>query len=284
MEKSSEALLLELVREDVGRGDVTSEAVIPKGTGLVAEVIANHEGIAAGVEEACWLFKKPGVSAAPKVKDGARVSGGMRLVELKGDARKIFAVERVALNVIGRMSGIATMAARAVEIAGKEGSHARIAATRKTILGHLDKKAVALGGGWTHRSGLYDMVLIKTDHLALVGSVAKAVETARKKVGGRMKVEVEVHKPVHAVEAASAGADIVMLDNFGHREIDEALAQLGAAGLRKRVQVELSGGITLENLHEFARHDADIISMGCLTHSAPWLDVNLRIRGFKGSP
>lgn len=278
-------ILLELLREDLGKGDITSDAVIPKGTALVAEIIANHEGVAAGIEEACWLFKKSGVSAIPKVKDGAHIREGTKLVELSGDARKIFAVERVALNVIGRMSGIATMTACAVEIAGKEGSHAQIAATRKTALGHLDKKAVALGGGWTHRMGLYDMLLIKTDHLALVGSISRAVAAAKRKAG-KMKVEVEVRSPAQAVEAAAAGADIVMLDNFRHEEIREALKKLREAGLRAKAKVELSGGITLENLHEYAKHGADIISMGCLTHSAPWLDVNLRIRGFslKRSP
>ncbi len=279
MEKSSEALLRGLAREDVGKGDATSEAVIPKCIELVAEVVANRGGIAAGIEEACWLFKKSGISATQKVKDGARIQERARLVELKGDARKIFAAERVALNIIGRMGGIATMTAHAVEIARKEGSHAQIAATRKTILGRLDKKAVSLGGGWPHRLGLHDMILIKTGHLAVVGSITRAVEAAKKKAG-KMMVEIEVQNPEQAVEAASAGADIIMLDNFSHAGIEEALRKLHAAGLRAKVKVELSGGITLEGLHEFARHDADVISMGCLTHSAPWLDVNLRVRSF----
>ncbi len=271
------AVLLEMVADDVGNGDVTSNSTIPKDAQISAEILAHRPGTAAGISEACWLFEKFGISATPKVRDGSRFSANTPLISLRGNARKIFAIERTALNILGRLCGIATATAYSVAILHRAHSTAKIAATRKTLLPHLDKKAVVLGGGWSHRWGLDDMVLIKSSHLRLAGSVKEAVAAARKSVGRRMKIEIEVSTPAQALEAARCGADIVMLDNFTPRKIDASVRLLKSAGLRKKVKLELSGGITPANLPKFAKLGADIISMGWLTHSTPWLDVSLRI-------
>lgn len=265
--------LLESLDEDVGSGDITSNAVIPSALAAKAVVIAKENGVVAGLAEARELLAALGLRATFKARDGGEIHAGQALIEINGNARKILLVERTLLNVLMRMSGIATQAHAAVAIAKRAG-RTRIAATRKTAPGlmRLDKKAVALGGGMAHRMGLYDAVLIKDNHIALCGSAAEAVRRA-KKTGRR--VECEATSAAQALEAAAAGADAILLDNMSHAEIKKAVALL--RGNYPKVKIELSGGITLRNLARFARHGADVISIGSLTHSAPALDMSLEI-------
>jgi len=185
------------------------------------------------------------------------------------------------------MSGIASLTSRAVAIARDVNPEVRISATRKTLWPVLDKKAIVAGGGDSHRLGQFDMILIKSNFLREASSdrkpaaplIQKAKDYAGKmkeKEGAKIPVEVEASTPQEAVEAAKAGVDIVMLDNFTHPQIEEALQLLEKEGLRKKVKIELSGGISFANLADYAKHKADVISMGALTHSAEWLDVSLR--------
>ena len=268
--------LLEMLREDVGKGDVTTAAVFPHGINVRGTVVAQEAGIAAGVEESSWLFRNAGLRVQKAARDGQRVKKGGVLLEVEGSAQKVFEAERTALNLIGRMGGIAAETAKAVEISRKAGGRARIAATRKTVLKWFDKKAVVLGGGIPHRMGLYDAVLIKTSHVRLAGGVEKALALAMKGARGK-KIEIEVSTPEEALAAAKKGADIVMLDNFSHSGIRRALGLIEGAGLRKKLAIEISGGINLKNLKKFARHGADWISMGCLTHSPKWMQVGMRV-------
>lgn len=273
--------LIRMFEEDLGTGDLTTDAVIPFDLNLEAKIISQEAGVAAGLEEAGWLFKHYGVQVKPLVKDGGKVKKGEALLSVKGNARIILKLERTALNLIGRMSGIATLTAQAVSVARKTNKKIRVAGTRKTVLRYFDKKAVIVGGGEPHRWGLYDMVLIKTTHTKLAGGVRNAVELARALVGKTRKIEVEVKNSLEAVQAAETGADIVMLDNFSHKEIERAIKLLKGAKLREEVAIELSGGITVENLKDYAKHDCEFISMGCLTHSPKFIQVALRVQGMK---
>ncbi len=269
----------EALAEDLGLGDLTSELVVPEKAWAVAEIRAKEEGVLAGVEEACLAFELLGCRTLEARWDGSRVQPGDVVLRVEGPARALLAAERTALNFLIRMSGIATATARMVELAKTVNPRVRIAATRKTAPGlrFFDKKAVALGGGDTHRLRLDDCVLIKDNHIAIVGSVAEAVRRAREAVSFTKKVEVEVSTPEEAFEAARAGADIIMLDNFSPEETRKALELLEEAGLRSKVIVEVSGGIRPENVADYARTGVDVISSGYLTHSAPALDFSMEV-------
>jgi len=269
----------EALAEDLGLGDITSELVVPEDTWAVAEVLAEEEGILAGVEEAALVFKLLGCSVLESKPDGSRIRPGEVVMRVEGPARALLAAERTALNFLMRMSGIATATAKMVELARAVNPRVRIAATRKTAPGmrYFDKKAVALGGGDTHRLRLDDCVLVKDNHIAIVGSVAEAVRRAREAVSFTKKVEVEVSTPEEALEAARAGADIIMLDNFSPEEVRRALELLEEAGLSSKVVVEASGRIRPENVADYARTGVDVISSGYLTHSAPALGFSMEV-------
>jgi len=271
--------LKEQVEEDIGEFDITTVALISKKVMIHANIIAREPGVVSGILETAGLFREYGVEVTEKVKDGNAVKADTVLLELYGRARDIFAVERTALNILGRMMGISTMTAEAVKIARKHNKKVRIAATRKTMFKHFDKKAVSFGGGDPHRWGLDDCMLIKTNHLRLVPTVQEAMRRAKKDASFVRKIEVEARSEKEAISAAEHGADIIMLDNMSHDQIDNAIDALKKKGLRDNRIIELSGGITLENLEEFAKHDCDVISMGCLTHSPDWFSVNLRTSG-----
>ncbi|NJE86012.1 carboxylating.nicotinate-nucleotide diphosphorylase [Thermococcus sp. CX2] len=267
--------LLRFIEEDAPFGDVTSEAVIPEGMKARAVIIAKQEGIIAGVEEAKALFEHFGVKVEVRKRDGEAVKRGDVLLELEGNARAILLVERTALNVMGRMSGIATEVRKLVEKVRTVNPKVRIAGTRKTLLKPIDKRAILIGGGEPHRFSLSDAVLIKDNHLALV-PLEEAIRRA--KVFSVYKVvEVEVETLEDALKAARAGADVVMLDNMKPEEIAEVLEALKREGLRERVKIEVSGGITEENIEEYAKLDIDVISLGALTHSVRNFDVSLEI-------
>ncbi|NJE00483.1 carboxylating nicotinate-nucleotide diphosphorylase [Thermococcus sp. JdF3] len=269
--------LLQFIEEDAPFGDVTSEAVIPEGTKAKAVIIAKGEGIIAGVEEAKALFEHFGVKVDVKKRDGEGVRKGDTILELEGNARAILLVERTALNVMGRMSGIATEVRKLVEKVKAVNPKVRVAGTRKTLLKPIDKRAILIGGGEPHRFSLSDAILIKDNHLALV-PLEEAIKRARAFSAYKV-VEVEVESLEDALKAARAGADVVMLDNMSPAEIAEVLTVLKREGLRERVKIEVSGGITPENITEYAELDIDVISLGYLTHSVKNFDVSLEIIG-----
>ncbi len=268
--------LLRFIEEDSPFGDVTSDAVIPDRT-CRAVIRAEHEGIIAGVAEASALFEHFGVLAEPGKKDGDTVAPHDILLSLSGNAKKILLVERTALNLIGRMSGIATHTRKFTNMVAGVNPRCRIASTRKTCPGlrALDKKAVHLGGGDPHRMSLSDGILIKDNHLMLV-PLAEAIREA-KKISAYRKVEAEVETSLDALTAAQNGADILLLDNMTPDRVQETLAALKRAGLRENVMIELSGGIDETTLPEYAALAVDIISMGALTHSVKNFSVTLEI-------
>jgi nicotinate-nucleotide pyrophosphorylase (carboxylating) len=277
--KVLEEKLLQLLAEDVGQGDVTTAAVIPSGTKAEAEVIAKEDGIAAGIEEAVILAEILGLKAEARMADGEALKKGQVIIHISGDARTILSAERTMLNLLSRMSGIATATRLLVEKLRKAKLNARIAATRKTApgLNYFDKKAVLVGGGDPHRLHLDDLVLIKDNHVELAGGVENAVRKARQNVSFTKNIEVEVTTVEDAVVAAEAGADIVMLDNFSPRRVREAVAAFKKAGFFGKVLLEASGGINADNLVEYASAGVDVLSVGALTHSVRALDFSLEI-------
>ncbi|BAA29079.1 283aa long hypothetical nicotinate-nucleotide pyrophosphorylase [Pyrococcus horikoshii OT3] len=267
--------LLRFVYEDSPYGDVTSEAIIPEDMNAEAVIIAKQDGVIAGVEEARVLFEHFGVKVNVLKKDGEYVKKGEVIAEVKGNARAILLVERTALNIIGRMSGIATETRKLVEKVRKVNPRVKVAGTRKSLLRLIDKRAIMIGGGEPHRFSLSDAILIKDNHLALV-PLEEAIKRA-KEFSVYKVVEVEVENLEDAVKAAKAGADVIMLDNMKPQEIKEVIEKLRELGLRDGVKIEVSGGITPENIEEYAKLDVDVISLGYLTHSVRNFDVSLEI-------
>ena len=281
--KILERKLLEILAEDIGQGDVTVSAVIPVGIDARGSVIAKQAGVVAGVEEAETLLESLGLEAKALVKDGQEIKPKQILLKITGDARTMLAAERTILNILSRMSGIATTTRDLLEKLRKAKLKTKVACTRKTAPGlmYFDKKAVLLGGGDTHRLHLDDMILIKDNHIALVGSVQKAVKMAKKNVSLSKKVEVEVTKVEDVSEAVEAGADIVMLDNFSPRKILETVALLKKRGDYGKVLLEASGGITARNIMEYATTGVDLVSVGEITHSPRALDISLEMTSVK---
>ena len=277
--KLLEEKLMRLFAEDVGQGDVTSAAVIPAGLPAQAIIIAKETGVVAGIEEVAVLAETLGLKAKAKVQDGEKVENGQAIMEISGDARTLLSAERTMLNLLSRMSGIATATKKMVEKLRKANLNTRIAATRKTApgLSHFDKRAVFIGGGDTHRLHLDDLILIKDNHIALTGNVENAVKKAKQNASFTKKIEVEVSNATGAVEAAKAGADIIMLDNLLPKQIMKAVESLKKAGLFGKIILEASGGINGGNLLDYASTQVDIISLGELTHSVKALDVSLEI-------
>jgi nicotinate-nucleotide pyrophosphorylase (carboxylating) len=275
-----------MLAEDLGSGDVTSEALIPPEVKARAEIIVNQSGVLAGVREAIATFDEVGVRARALKSDGQRVKAGEVIMRLHGPARGIFAAERVALNLLMHMSGIATATQELIDRAKKKNPKVIIAATRKTapLLTYFDKRAVRVAGGEPHRYKLSDHILIKDGHLRLVSSVTKAVQQARKVRG--VKVEVEVSKPEDALEAARARANVVMFDNMKPAEIKRAIRALERGGLRSQVTLEASGGINPSNVKAYAGTGVDIISSSHMIMRAPALDMGLELKskGFKPAP
>ena len=267
--------LLRFLDEDAPFGDVTSEAVIPEDLEAEAVIIAKQDGVIAGLEEAKALFEHFGVKVELKVKDGDEVKKGTVVIKLKGNARKILLVERTALNIMGRMSGIATQTRKLVGKIRAVSPKVRVAGTRKTLLKPLDKKAILIGNGEPHRFSLSDAILIKDNHLALV-PLEEAIKRA-KAFSVYKIVEVEVESLEDALKAAKAGADVIMLDNMTPEQIKEVLEALKRERLRDKVKIEVSGGITEENIQDYAKLDIDVISLGALTHSVKNFDVSLEI-------
>ena len=272
--------------EDLGKGDV-SVAITPEKK-CSAIVKANEACTLAGIEEAKFLAEWRGLKFRALKKDGSAVKKGTKILWLRGSGRKILEIERVLLNILGRMSGVATLASKAVKIRGAKNKTV-LAATRKTIPGFqlLDKKAAEVSGLWTHRKSLNEMVLLKDNHLKFFSSPFEAVREAVEKVksgkkkdgewkGKSKKVEVEVETLKEALNVAAAKPDFIMLDNFSPTGARKAVHALRNEGFKGRI--ELSGGITLKNLKSFINADAGIISMGEITKKAKIVDFSLDIK------
>jgi len=275
MEHIIRKLIEEALAEDIGPGDVTSGAVIPEGSSSTAEIIAKEDLVLAGVPFAREVFRTldPGVRFTPVAHDGSRVPFGSLIARVQGNTRVLLAGERVALNIMQHLSGIATLTARFVELL--KGSRATILDTRKTLPGlrELEKYAVRMGGGRNHRFGLYDGVLIKDNHITAAGSIIKAMAAVRNKVHPLLMVEVEVKTLDEVREALAAGAMMIMLDNMPPDMMKQAVNIVAG-----RIPVEASGNVTLETVRAIADTGVDFISSGSLTHSAPAADISMKIQ------
>ncbi|MGQ9624864.1 MAG: carboxylating nicotinate-nucleotide diphosphorylase [Candidatus Bathycorpusculaceae bacterium] len=277
--KILEEKLLKMLAEDVGQGDITTELTVPEGCVAEARVVTREGGVVAGIEEAKILLENLGLKVEALTTDGKGVKAKQTLLKIYGDARTILAVERTLLNLLSRMSGIATTTRKLVERIQKAGFKTKVACTRKTAPGllYFDKKAVSMGGGDTHRLHLDDMILIKDNHIAIIGTVEKAVKKAKEGCSFSKKIEVEVTRLEEALAAARAGADIIMLDNFSPNQIKNAIKQLDKTGFRGKVLLEASGGITIENVLAYAATGVDTVSLGEITDSPKALDISLEI-------
>lgn len=269
--------------EDIGYGDITSSALIPGDQMAKGTLYFKEPGVASGLVEVAIVFEVLGCEVTAHSKDGEEVEERQVLLTVNGPARALLMGERLALNIVGRMAGIATQTTKVVKAVNERNNKTRVAATRKTLPGlrEFDKRAVEHGGGDPHRFGLDDCVLIKDNHLELVPSITEAVKRARDGISFTKMVEIEVRSLAGAEEAAWAGADIIMLDNIAPPEIKEWLGELDKMGLREGFIYEASGGITFENAADYAAAGVDIISLGALTHSVRSLDVKFEIEMVK---
>ena len=259
--------------EDLGRaGDVTSQACVPAEARLRAVFAARKAGVVAGLACARLAIAEldPAADFKAAVEDGARVGAGDKLAWVDANARALLGAERVALNLLGRLSGVATLTRAYVDAI--DGTGAQIVDTRKTTPGlrALEKYAVRCGGGVNHRFGLDDAILIKDNHIAACGSVGEAVRRAKAAVGHLMKVEVEIDTLAQLEEALKYGPDVVLLDNFSLADLTEAVRRA-----KGRAVLEASGGVNLETARAIAETGVDVISVGALTHSASVLDIGL---------
>ncbi len=267
-----DSIIENALREDIGSGDVTTDAIFEPGEMCEAHIIAKENGVIAGIEVAKRIFQKldPQASFAELIKDGNHVEPGDEILRIKATVRAILSGERLALNLLQRMSGIATATSKYVD--ALSGSDSKILDTRKTVPGLriLDKYAVLAGGGQNHRLGLYDAVLIKDNHIESAGSIKNAVDLVRSKYNDNYKIEVETSNIDEVNEALSSEVDIIMLDNMTTSMMKEAVTLVDGRAL-----TEASGGITLDGLSEIAETGVDYISVGAITHSVQALDISL---------
>lgn len=267
-----EDIIRRALQEDLAWGDVTTEACVDSELTGTAVIYAKQEGVIAGLQVAAWTFQilEPGVHIEFLSRDGELVIYGQRLLKVEGPVRAILNGERVALNLLQRMSGIATRTRKLVEALA--GYRIKVVDTRKTTPGLriLEKYAVRVGGGYNHRYGLADCVLIKDNHIKAAGGIWEAVTRARRRVGHTMKIEVEVENLSQLQEALQAGADIIMLDNMTPQLMREAVEMA-----RGKAILEVSGGIDLEKARLAGELGVDLVSIGSLTHSVQALDISL---------
>lgn len=281
--KILEEKLRKMLAEDIGQGDITTALIVPAESTAEAEVIAKESGVVAGIEEGKILLESLGLKVQTPVTDGEKIKDKQVLMRIAGDAKTILSAERAFINILSRMSGIATATRKLTEKIKNAGLKTRVACTRKTAPGllYFDKKAVLIGGGDTHRLHLDDMILIKDNHIAMAGSVVKAVKKVREKASFSKKIEVEVARMEDVLVAAEAGVDIIMMDNFSPKQIEKAVKLLKEASFFGKVLLEASGGITTENLMDFASTGVDIVSLGEITDSPKTLDISLEIKAVK---
>jgi len=268
-----EPLVRMALAEDLGRaGDITSDSTVPESARACVVIAAREEGRIAGLDiaEAAFRIVDANLKITRLIREGADVKKGDEVMKVEGRARSILTAERVALNFMGHMSGVATLTLKMVRAVGNH--KAKIAATRKTLPGlrAVQKYAVMIGGGIPHRYGLDDAVLIKDNHIAMSGGVRNAIRNAKAHIGHTVKIEVEVDTLEQLAEVLDEGVDIVMLDNMTGEQMKQAVAMVGG-----RAVVEASGGVTLARIPEIAATGVDLISSGAVTHSAPNFDVGL---------
>ena len=277
------ALIDAALAEDVGPGDFTTLWTVPPERRAEARIVAKARGVIAGTEMAAEVFRRvdPSLSIEILAADGAALEVGGLAMRVRGPARSLLTAERTALNFLQRLSGVATVTRRYVEAVA--GTGARIIDTRKTTPGmrRLEKAAVVAGGGANHRVGLFDMVMIKDNHIAAAGGITAAVQAVRAGNDRGLKVEVETTNLDEIREALAAGCDRIMFDNMSPDLMRSAVALVHEAGDR-RPETEASGGITLETIRTFAETGVDFISVGALTHSAPALDLSLQLTAEAG--
>ncbi|MEI6276753.1 MAG: carboxylating nicotinate-nucleotide diphosphorylase [Prolixibacteraceae bacterium] len=269
------SLIENAFKEDIGTGDVTTDALIPDSMVSTATMVAKADGTIAGMDvaEAVFRYLTPQLLWIPHVKDGDQIKKGDLLVEMNGSYRALLSGERLALNFLQRMSGIATATALYTAQVAEYGT--KILDTRKTVPGLrlLDKYAVKAGGGENHRIGLYDMVLIKDNHIKVAGGIRNAVEQIRSRVPAGMKIEVETTNIEEVLEALEMKADIIMLDNMSNETM-----KICVGIINHRAKVEASGNMNLERVREVAATGVDYISIGALTHSVTALDISMNIK------
>ena len=266
--------LLRFVSEDIQSGDITS-VLLPKKK-IKAKIISRQDGVLAGIRFAREIFHLKGCSARTIKKDGTRLKPNQVVLDVYGNAGTVLSCERTVLNLLSRMSGIATQTNFLVSKIRKTNKKTKLYSTRKTAPGlrFFDKEAIMIGGGHKHRMSLNDMVMIKDNHLLVTNSMEGIIKNARKR---HKHVEVEVENQRDAMIAASSGATIVMLDNFSPAQIKKTITTLQKKKLRKKVKLEVSGGINSKNITAYAKTGVDMISVGSITNSVKGLDLSLEV-------
>ena len=266
--------LLRFISEDIQGGDITS-VLLPKKK-IKAKIISRQEGVLAGIKFAGDIFRLKGCSVKIIKKDGAKLKSNQIILQISGNAGTVLSCERTALNLLSRMSGIATQTNFLVSKIRKINRKTKLYSTRKTAPGlrFFDKEAIMIGGGHKHRMSLNDMVMIKDNHLLITNSMEGIIKSARKR---HKHVEVEVENQRDAILAASSGATIVMLDNFSPVQIKKTIAALQKKKLRNKVKLEASGGINSKNITAYAKTGVDMISVGSITNSVKGLDLSLEV-------
>ena len=272
--------LVRFLREDIGQGDLTSQYTVDEGLKSSSQIICKSEiAVVAGLEEAKIIFEICNCDSKALVNDGDIVKRGIRVMKINGNTRAILKAERTALNLIMRMSGIATDTKRFVDIVKTVSKDIKVMGTRKTAPGlrYFDKKSIKLGGGHSHRNTLDEMILIKDNHLAVSTSIQSAISNARLKAGKNMMIECEVSNKKSSVEAIKSGADIIMLDNFTPEMAQKTISYLRKSGLREKVLIEISGGVNISNIKDYALALPNMISIGSLTHSSNSIDFSMNM-------
>ncbi|HJT85815.1 MAG TPA: carboxylating nicotinate-nucleotide diphosphorylase [Nitrososphaeraceae archaeon] len=273
--------LLYFLKEDIGIEDVTSNNLLNSNKIFDAEIVYKSDliGILCGIEEIQILFEICDCEIIYCKSDGMKILSNEKIMQIRGKAKNILKAERVALNLLMRLSGIATMTRRFVDLVNQIDSSISIASTRKTVPGLrvLDKKAVVIGGGISHRIRLDDMVMIKDNHIIVDTSIQNIMSSIRSKIGFTKIIECEVKNQSEALQAIESEANIIMLDNFSLGDAQETISKIIHLGYRDRIKIEISGGINLQNVVDYAKLKPDIISIGFLTHSSPALDFSLKI-------
>lgn len=275
------SLLSNFLKEDIGTGDITSNTLIEDNIEGIAKIICKNEGevIVSGLHEAKIIFELCDCNCNLLVNDGDIIKKGTNVMDIQGLAKSILKAERTALNMIMHMSGISTKTSQFIKRLGEFNQYVSIASTRKTSPGlrYFDKKSVVMGGGISHRSRLDQLILIKDNHISIVGSINKAVSKAKSKFHSNRKIECEVSDYQGIIDAISSGADIIMLDNFTPQQVHDSMEKIKDSGLRDKITIEVSGKITLDNIYQYALSKPDIISIGSLTHSFQSIDFSLEI-------
>ncbi len=271
--------LKKFIEEDVRSGDITTQVTIPEDKRAIATIYAREKAMLAGIKEVAAIAEFSNLTHEILAFEGNWVNPGEPVMRLKGSARTLLTIERVCLNIIQRMSGIATKTYRMVSLAREVNPKIRVACTRKTTPGFrfFEKRAVVIGEGDPHRYALDDMVLIKNNHITAAGGVREAVSAAKEAVSFSKKISCEARTLQETLEAISEGADIILLDNFKPKDIGGVIEVLKSEKLFGKVILEVSGGITEENIKDYARNQIDVISSGSLTHSYESVDFNMRL-------